>query len=62
MEAIYLSETSVDFQRTTWRYNQKIEFCITIAVRTSIPTQFSKGIYYFEYLIRSFVGVGNTLP
>jgi hypothetical protein len=34
MEATFYSETSVDFQRTIWRYIQKI----TVSMRTSNPT------------------------
>jgi hypothetical protein len=37
LEVIYSSETSVDFQRTAWRYILE-ELFITIAVRTSNPT------------------------
>jgi hypothetical protein len=33
------SETSVDFERTTRRYTQKIELFITTVVRTSKPVQ-----------------------
>jgi hypothetical protein len=37
MEAICSSEMSVDFQRTTRRYSQKIVLFITPALRTSNP-------------------------
>jgi hypothetical protein len=43
MEATYSSETSVDFQRTTWHYILEDRTFITTAVRTSCPTDsFSK--------------------
>jgi hypothetical protein len=49
MEAALFSETSVDFQRTTWRYiSQRTELFITTAVRTSNPT-FQ---YYFPSALR----------
>jgi hypothetical protein len=38
-EVICSSETSVEFQRTTWRYIPKTELFITTSVRTSNPTQ-----------------------
>jgi hypothetical protein len=39
MEAIRISETSVDFYGTAWRYNpQKIVFFIVTAVRAPSPT------------------------
>jgi hypothetical protein len=34
MEAICSSETSFDFQRTTWRYSQKVVLFITTTMRT----------------------------
>jgi hypothetical protein len=41
-----IEETSVDFQRTIWRYTQKMEI-ITKAVRTSNPTR-KEFLFFFS--------------
>jgi hypothetical protein len=38
MEAKRSFETFIDFQRTAWSYFPEVELLITIAVRTSDPT------------------------
>jgi hypothetical protein len=55
MEETCSSETSLDFQRTTWHIFQKIEVFITTAVRTSNPAQYEMICHW--QLVFSFMHV-----
>jgi hypothetical protein len=60
MDVICSSETSVDFQRTIWRYTRKIEIFITIAVRTSNPIREELFAIFSENLSARLVPYHNS--
>jgi hypothetical protein len=55
MEAIYFFETSVDFQRSTWRYIPKIElFNIPYTLHAFCDRATGKKLYFIVYVHISY--------